>query len=128
MTTEQPGPLADSTQTGSAFVMNRRHDERIRDLQRQSPIADGNPDPHRRKSRMTQTPASNSRNSSHKTVRQRSDHVADGADAIGAIAAQESIRILELSDEQVSLEQACLDLTSGETEFAVGSSSSVKEA
>jgi hypothetical protein len=41
---------------------------------------------------------------------------------------QESIRILELSDEQVSLEQAYLDLTGGETEFAVGSSSSVKEA
>jgi ABC-2 type transport system ATP-binding protein len=40
------------------------------------------------------------------------------ADAVGAIAAQEGIGILELSDEQVSLEQAYLDLTGGETEFA----------
>jgi ABC-2 type transport system ATP-binding protein len=40
------------------------------------------------------------------------------ADAVGAIAAQEGIGILELSDEQVSLEHAYLDLTGAETEFA----------
>lgn len=44
----------------------------------------------------------------------------DGAKAedIGATAAREGIPILELSDEQASLEQAYLDLTATDTEFA----------
>ncbi|GAA1528351.1 ATP-binding cassette domain-containing protein [Streptomyces albidochromogenes] len=40
------------------------------------------------------------------------------AEAIGTTAAREGIPILELSDEQPSLEQAYLDLTAGEAPFA----------
>ena len=50
------------------------------------------------------------------------------ADAVGAIAAQEGIPILELADEQVSLEQAYLDLTGAETEFTSESAEPVREA
>ncbi|MFD8571444.1 ABC transporter ATP-binding protein [Streptomyces sp. NPDC059639] len=44
----------------------------------------------------------------------------DGARAaeIGALAAADGIPLLELTDEQVSLEQAYLTLTAGDTEFA----------
>lgn len=44
----------------------------------------------------------------------------DGVKAgeVGAIAAHEGLAVLELSDEQVTLEQAYLDLTADETEFA----------
>ncbi|WP_455351787.1 ABC transporter ATP-binding protein [Streptomyces sp. SYSU K217416] len=54
----------------------------------------------------------------------------DGARAedIGALAARESIPILELSNEQGSLEQAYLDLTATETEFASTTPSAPKEA
>ena len=38
-----------------------------------------------------------------------------------AIAAQEGIPLLELADEQVSLERAYLDLTADQTEFTAGS-------
>lgn len=50
----------------------------------------------------------------------------DGAKAgkIGAIAATEGIPILELIDEQVTLEQAYLDLTADAAEFASASTSS----
>jgi len=43
------------------------------------------------------------------------------AEVVGAIAAREGIPILELVDEQVSLEQAYLDLTAAETEFVSAS-------
>jgi ABC-2 type transport system ATP-binding protein len=43
------------------------------------------------------------------------------AEAVGALAAQQGIPILKLADEQVSLEQAYLDLTAAETEFISGS-------
>ena len=43
------------------------------------------------------------------------------ADVIGGIAAQEGIPLLELADQQVSLERAYLDLTADETEFTAGS-------
>ncbi|MEL5953903.1 ATP-binding cassette domain-containing protein [Streptomyces sp. CLV115] len=50
----------------------------------------------------------------------------DGVKAgqIGAIAATEGIPILELTDEQATLEQAYLDLTAGAAEFASASTSS----
>ncbi|WP_406388377.1 ATP-binding cassette domain-containing protein [Streptomyces sp. NBC_00887] len=44
------------------------------------------------------------------------------AEQIGALAAFEGIPILELLDEQVTLEQAYLDLTAAETEFAASTS------
>jgi ABC-2 type transport system ATP-binding protein len=43
------------------------------------------------------------------------------AEAVGAIAAQEGISLLELIDEQISLERAYLDLTADQTEFTAGS-------
>ncbi|MGW0312357.1 ABC transporter ATP-binding protein [Streptomyces flavidovirens] len=51
--------------------------------------------------------------------------VVDGvkAEEIGVIAAHEGIPILELSDEQATLEQAYLDLTAEETEFASAAAS-----
>ncbi|MET0863226.1 MAG: ATP-binding cassette domain-containing protein [Nakamurella sp.] len=42
------------------------------------------------------------------------------AEAVGAIAAQEGISLLELVDEQISLERAYLDLTADQTEFTAG--------
>jgi ABC-2 type transport system ATP-binding protein len=42
------------------------------------------------------------------------------ADVVGGIAAQEGISLLELADQQVSLERAYLDLTMDETEFNAG--------
>ncbi|MFE7615030.1 ABC transporter ATP-binding protein [Streptomyces sp. NPDC057496] len=49
----------------------------------------------------------------------------EGAKAgeIGALAAAEGIAVLELADEQVTLEQAYLDLTADATEFASASTS-----
>ncbi|MGI5400482.1 ABC transporter ATP-binding protein [Streptomyces sp. CA-135486] len=54
----------------------------------------------------------------------------DGAKAadIGELAAREGIPILELADEQASLEQAYLDLTAGQTEFAAGARTISQEA
>ncbi|MFF3396367.1 ABC transporter ATP-binding protein [Streptomyces sp. NPDC002669] len=51
----------------------------------------------------------------------------EGAKAgeIGALAAAEGIAVLELADEQVTLEQAYLDLTADATEFASTSTSSI---
>ncbi|MEV6164555.1 ATP-binding cassette domain-containing protein [Streptomyces sp. NPDC052052] len=46
------------------------------------------------------------------------------AGAIGALASAEGISLLELVDEQVTLEQAYLDLTAGAMEFASASPSS----
>ncbi|MGS0684902.1 ATP-binding cassette domain-containing protein [Nakamurella sp. GG22] len=43
------------------------------------------------------------------------------AEAVGAIATIEGIPLLELVDEHMSLEQAYLDLTTDQTEFAAGS-------
>jgi ABC-2 type transport system ATP-binding protein len=42
------------------------------------------------------------------------------ADVVGGIAAQEGISLLELADQQVSLERAYLDLTMDQTEFDAG--------
>ncbi|MET0965887.1 MAG: ATP-binding cassette domain-containing protein [Nakamurella sp.] len=42
------------------------------------------------------------------------------AEAVGAIAAEEGISLLELIDEQISLERAYLDLTADQTEFTAG--------
>ena len=42
------------------------------------------------------------------------------AEAVGAIATKEGIPLLELVDEHMSLEQAYLDLTAEQTEFAAG--------
>lgn len=52
----------------------------------------------------------------------------DGAKAgeVGAIAAAEGISVLELIDEQTTLEQAYLDLTADSTEFASAATSSTK--
>ncbi|WP_406448084.1 ATP-binding cassette domain-containing protein [Streptomyces sp. NBC_00876] len=47
------------------------------------------------------------------------------AGTIGAVAADESIPLLELIDEQVTLEQAYLDLTAGAAEFASAGPSTV---
>ncbi|MFD5193304.1 ATP-binding cassette domain-containing protein [Streptomyces sp. NPDC058357] len=54
----------------------------------------------------------------------------EGAKAgeIGAIAAAEGIAVLELTDEQATLEQAYLDLTADATEFASASSAHPQEA
>ncbi|MER5500222.1 ATP-binding cassette domain-containing protein [Streptomyces sp. NPDC002561] len=51
----------------------------------------------------------------------------EGAKAgeIGALAAAEGIAVLELVDEQVTLEQAYLDLTADATEFASASTSTI---
>lgn len=51
----------------------------------------------------------------------------DGATAeeIGVLAASEGIPLLELIDEQMSLEQAYLDLTTDETEFAAATASPI---
>ncbi|WP_328908861.1 ATP-binding cassette domain-containing protein [Streptomyces sp. NBC_00234] len=50
------------------------------------------------------------------------------AEEIGAIAAFEGIPILELIDEQATLEQAYLDLTAAETEFAsAGASTTTRQ-
>ncbi|MFF8712954.1 ABC transporter ATP-binding protein [Streptomyces sp. NPDC015184] len=51
----------------------------------------------------------------------------EGAKAgeIGALAAAEGIAVLELIDEQVTLEQAYLDLTADATEFASASTSTI---
>jgi ABC-2 type transport system ATP-binding protein len=43
------------------------------------------------------------------------------AEAVGAIAAQEGISLLELADDLMSLERAYLDLTADQTEFAAES-------
>ncbi|MEV0492333.1 ABC transporter ATP-binding protein [Streptomyces atratus] len=45
------------------------------------------------------------------------------AEEVGAVAASEGIPILELTDEQATLEQAYLDLTSDATEFASAAAS-----
>jgi len=42
------------------------------------------------------------------------------AEAVGVIAAQQGISLLELIDEQISLERAYLDLTADQTEFTTG--------
>lgn len=45
------------------------------------------------------------------------------ADAIGALASAEGLPVLQLTDEQTTLEQAYLDLTTGAAEFASAASS-----
>ncbi|MCX4668898.1 ATP-binding cassette domain-containing protein [Streptomyces sp. NBC_01381] len=50
------------------------------------------------------------------------------AEEIGSIAAGHGIPILELSDEQASLEQAYLSLTAGDTEFAAAAPKPRQEA
>ncbi|OAH16134.1 ABC transporter ATP-binding protein [Streptomyces jeddahensis] len=54
----------------------------------------------------------------------------DGAQAaeIGALAATEGIPIMELADEQASLEQAYLTLTADDTEFTAASPTTAQEA
>lgn len=56
--------------------------------------------------------------------------VIDGvtAEAIGTLAADEGIPLLELADERATLEQAYLDLTSDDTPFAASTTSTRQEA
>ncbi|MET7369212.1 ATP-binding cassette domain-containing protein [Streptomyces sp. NPDC005566] len=49
------------------------------------------------------------------------------AEEVGALAAFEGIPILELLDEQATLEQAYLDLTAAETEFAASTSPTARQ-
>ncbi|MEU1491746.1 ATP-binding cassette domain-containing protein [Streptomyces sp. NPDC005776] len=49
------------------------------------------------------------------------------ADEIGAIAAMEGLPVLQLTDEQTTLEQAYLDLTAGAAEFESAASAPVRQ-
>ncbi|MFH8371281.1 ABC transporter ATP-binding protein [Streptomyces sp. NPDC018031] len=50
------------------------------------------------------------------------------AEQVGALAAREGIPVLGLTDEQVSLEQAYLDLTAAQGDFAAGRPTTTQEA